>query len=50
MAVTSGNSLSLSLSLKKRKPSNSFERNVLIRIFGPARENMMWIIKYNGKF
>ena len=34
------------LSLKKR-PSEHFERNDLKRIFGQARENGMWIIKYN---
>jgi hypothetical protein len=39
-------SFSLSLSQKKREVLlNTFETNILRRIFGTARQNGMWIIK-----
>jgi ribosomal protein L28 len=44
VAVKSGNSVSL----KNRRTSESFERNILRRIFGPVR-GREWdvVIKYN---
>jgi len=39
--------LSLSLSQKREDLLKTFERNILRGIFGKARGNRMWIIKYN---
>ena len=39
------------ISLEKRDGLlNSFERNILRRMFGPARGNGMWILKCNEEF